>query len=205
MIIERKIENRRIFAECSAENERRAASVLDVFERLAGSGSPLRPGFQIRFGWSLFRLVEEADEENALRVTEPDFAAWPEELWVPTIDRSLDVLAAQTSLLRGLDVDAEDVFFDQKLIAAPGALAASGVFLRRGDRLSEEDSGWLLGTLEDPEALTLGEGLEGVWVASLVERRPALLQALVLPAGFIAIFSGDSIDQILDAAGRELL
>lgn len=211
MIIERIIgdmENRRIFAECSAENERRAASVLDVFERLAGSGSPLRPGFQIRFGWSLFRLVEEAgetDEENALRVTEPDFAAWPEERWVPTIDLSLDVLAAQTSLLRGLDVDAEDVFFDQKVIAAPGAIEASGVFLRRGDRLTEEDSGWLLGTLEDPEALTRGEGLEGLWVASLVERRPALLQALVLPAGFIAIFSGDSIDQILDAAGRELL
>jgi hypothetical protein len=207
MIIERDIgdmENRRIFAECSEEHGRRAASVLDVFEKLAGSGSPLRPGFQIRFGWSLLRLEEEAEEENALRVTEPDFAAWPEERWVPTIDLTLEVLAAQTGLLHRLDVDSEDVFFDQKLVAAPGALAQPEIFLRRGDTLSEEDSGWLLGSVEDPEALTRGEGLESVLVASLVERRRALLQALTLPAGFIAIFSGDSIEQVLDAAGREL-
>lgn len=205
MIIERNIGDKgtqRIFAECSPEHGRRAANVLDVFERLAGSGSPPRPGLQIRFGWSLLQLAEVGD---ALRVTEPDFTAWPEERWVPTIDTTLEVLAAQTELLHRLDVDGEDAFFDQKVIAAPGALAQSEIFLRRGDSLSEEDSGWLLGTLDDPEALTRGEGLEGVLIASLVGRRPALLQALVLPAGFIVIFSGDSIDQILDAAGRELL
>lgn len=189
MIVEREIGTRRVFAECSPEHERRAANVLDVFERLAAP----RPGMQIRFGWSLLRLIEEDD---ALRVTEPDFAAWPEERWMPTIDTTLDVLAAQTGLLHRLDVDGEDVFFDQKLIAAPGALAQPEIFLRRGDTLSEEDSGWLLGTVEDPEALTRGEDLEGVWIASLAVRRRALLQALTLPEGFIVVFSGDSIEQI---------
>ena len=191
MIVRRSIGPRLLLAECSAEHERRAASVLETFERLGP-----RPGLQVRFGWSLLRLAEEGE---ALRVTEPDFAAWPEERWVPTIDVTLEVLAAQTALLREVGVDGEDAFFDQKVIAAPGALEESDIFLRRGDRLSEEDSGWLLGTLEDPEALTRGQGLEGVTIASLAGRRRALLQALALPAGFLVIFSGDSVVQVLRA------
>src|SRR6266545_4859691 len=169
MIVERNIGDsgtQRIRAECSPAYARMAASVLDVFEGRAGAGPPPRPGFQIRFGWSLLRLVGDGD---ALRVTEPDFAAWPEERWVPTIDVTLEVLAAQTSLLHRLDVDGQDVFFDQAVISAPGALAEPEVFLRRGDSLSAEDSGWLLATVADPEALTRGQGLERVLIASLVE------------------------------------
>ena len=82
------------------------------------------------------------------------------------------------------------------MVASSGALAQPEIFLRRADTLTEEDSGWLLGTLEDPEALTRGEDLEGVWIASLVGRRRALLQALTLPAGYIVVFSGDSIEQV---------
>jgi hypothetical protein len=41
--------------------------------------------------------------------------------------------------------------------------------------------------------------------ASLVDRRPTLLQALVLPPGFVAIFSGEVFEQILDSAGRPCL
>lgn len=204
MIIERSIhdtrdtDTSRLRVECAEAYARMAANVLDTFERLAGAGDPPRPGMQIRFGWSLLRLGEDGD---ALRVTEPDFAAWPRERWAPTIDVTLDVLAAQTALLHQLDVAGEDAFFDQAVIAAPGALAQPEIFLRRTDRISAEDSGWLLGTLDDPEALTRGHSLESVLIASLVERRRALLQALTLPTGFLVIFSGDSV-QILDAAGR---
>jgi len=177
-----------------------AENVLDVFARLAGSGSPPRPGVAIRFGWSRLRLDEDGD---ALRVTELDFAAWPEERRVPTIEITLAVLAAQTSLLHQLDVDGEDVCFEQAVIAAPGALGAPEIFLRRAGSSSAEDSGWLLGTVFDPEALTRGDGLESVPIASLVGRRRALLQALTLPTGFVVLFSGDVIEQVLDAAGRE--
>jgi hypothetical protein len=202
VITEREAGARRILAECSPEHERRAASVLDVFAKLAGPGAPPRPDTQIRFGWSLLRLAEDGD---ALRVTEPDFAVWPEERWVPTIDVTLEVLAAQTSLLHHLDVDGEDAFFDQAVIAAPRALAEPDVFLRRTDSASAEDSGWLLGTVDDSEALTRGQALESVLIASLVDRRRELLQALALPIGFIVVMSGSSIEQVFDAAGRERL
>ena len=199
MIVERSIQDQRIRAECSDAHARMSANVLDVFERLAASGTPLKPGTQIRFGWSLLRLVEDG---NALRVTEPDFVLWPEQHWTPTIDTTLKTLAAQTSLLHRLDVDGEDAYFDQVMIAAPGALAQPKIFLRRGSSISAEDSGWLLGTVDDPEALTRDDSLETVLIASLVARRPALLQALTLPSGFVALFSGDSLEQIFDSAGR---
>jgi hypothetical protein len=202
VIVEREIGSRRVCAECSPEHARRAGSALDVFARLAAAGEPPRPGSQIRFGWSLLRLAAEGE---ALRVTEPDFVAWPAERWASTIDVTLAVLAAQTSLLRRLDVDGEDCFFDQVVVAAPGALARPEVFLHRVGSRSAADSGWLLGAVEDPEALASGSDLGGLPIASLVGIRRALLQTLSLPSGFIVTFSGDSIVQVFDAAGRERL
>lgn len=201
MIVERDIQNRRVRAECADVYSRMAANVLDVFEGLPASGTPLAPGTQIRFGWSLLRLVEEGD---GLRVTEPDFVRWPEQYWSPTIDCTLKILAEQTGLLHRLGVDGADAFFDQAVIAAPGALAQPDIFLRRTSSISHADSGWLLATLDDPEALTRDDGLESVLVAGLVAHRPALLQALTLPTGFIVLFSGDALEKVFDAAGRVL-
>jgi len=200
MIVERGIQNYRVRAECADLYSRMAANVLDVFEGLPASGTPLAPGTQIRFGWSLLRLAQEGGD--ALRVTEPDFPRWPERHWSPTIDHTLKVLAEQTGLLRRLGVDGVDAFFDQAIIAAPGALAQPDIFLRRTSSVSPADSGWLLATLDDPEALTRDDGLESVLIAGLVAHRPALLQALTLPPGFIVLFSGDALEKVFDGAGR---
>jgi hypothetical protein len=199
MIIDRTIQDQTVRAECAQVHARRAGSVLDIFENLQAGGMTLSPGTQIRFGWSLFRLLEDG---TALRVSEPDFALWPEQRWNHTIDTTLRVQSEQTHLLQFLDVDGQDTCFDQKLIAAEGALAQSNIYLRRRASTLHDDSGWLLATPDDPEALTREEGLEGVFVAHLVMQRPALLQALALPTDFIVVFSGDTIQQIFDAAGR---
>lgn len=199
MIVERNIGNLRVYAECVDAHSRMAANVLDVFERLHAKGRPPAQGTQVRFGWSLLRLEEDG---GGLRVTEPDFALWPERQWSPTIDTTLKVLAEQTGLLRRLGVDGADVFFDQALVAARGALAQAEIFMRRTPSTSREDSGWLLATTDDPEALAREGGVEGVLVATLVARRPSLLQALTLPVGFLAIFSGEALEKVFDASGR---
>ena len=180
-----------------------AASVLDTFERLAADGQPMEPGVRIRFGWSLLRLV---DDGGALRVAEPDFALWPEERWMLTIDETLGVLGRQIALLHRLDVEGEDAFFDQFIVTAPGALREENVFLRRTASVGPADSGWLLGSTDDPEALAREHGLERILVASLVAGRSSLLQALTLPRDFIAVFSGESLEQVFDSSGapREL-
>jgi hypothetical protein len=201
VIVERQLQALRLRAECSEAYTRMAGSVLGTFERLAESGTQLRAGTRIRFGWSRLCLVE--DGSDALRVTEPEFASWPEERWAPTLDITLAVLAAQTGLLHRLGVEGQDVGFDQLVIAAAGALAQPDVFLHRVGSSSAEDSGWLLGRMDDPEALTREDGLEPIAIASLVAGRRALLQALTLPLGFIIVFAGDCMAQIFDPAGRE--
>lgn len=201
MIIKRDIQFQRVGIECADAYAPMADNVLDVFEQLANAGSSIASGMQIRFGWSLLHLLAGAD---GLRVAEPDFARWPERHWNPTLDITLDVLAAQTSLLRHFDIEGEDVFYDQVILAAPGSLAQPNIFLRRAAYAMAEDSGWLLGSLEDPEALSRAEELDAVSIASLVYRHPALLQALTLPPGFIAVFADSVLQQIYDAAGRAL-
>ena len=201
MIVERLINNRRVFAECAEEHSRKAENVLDVFEKMAANGGAVGADTQIRFGWSLLRLRAEG---NDLRVTEPDFLRWKEKQWSSTIDVTLQVLSEQTALLQRIGVTGQDAYCDQVMVVVPGSLNGPNVFMRRLSDISESDSGWVAGSLEDPEALSNQE-LEPVVLGSLVARRPALLQAVTLPSGFIAIFSGDKLDQVLDGSGRELL
>jgi hypothetical protein len=181
-------------AECAPFHAQRAASVLSAFATLGESR--LCDGVRIRFGWSLLRLSDDGD---ALRVTEPTFASWPVERWSPTIDITLDVLVAQTALLHQLAIEPEDCALDQMLIMTAGAIDQPDVFLHRVERQSQEDSGWLLGSLADPEALARAEQLERLRIVHLVWRRRELLRALVLPTGCVAAFSGDAIVQVLNA------
>ena len=201
MIIERDIHRWKVIAECAEPHAAMARSALGVFARLADAGTSLRADLQVRFGWSMLRLEDEAPR---LRVVEPEFARWPELRWAPTVDTTLRITAAQISLLRQLTVDGDDAYFDQSIVAAPKAIEQADVFLRRVPRVSPKDSGWLLGAQSDPEALG-GNQLDGVSIASLVTRRPALLQVLALPSEFVVLFRGDSLEQIFDAAGRPRL
>ena len=135
---------------------------------------------------------------------EPDFDAWPERGWSTTVDVTLDVVEAQTQLLRSTGAAGEDVTFDQVVLAAPGAIQEPRAFMRRTQALAPEDPG-AGGALDDPEALSASHRLEAVAIAALVRRRAALLPALTLPEGCVAIVTGASVETVLDPAGRELL
>jgi hypothetical protein len=199
VVVEREVAGRTLRARCARRNERRAASALSAFERLGDVAA----GTELRFGWSALRLAE--DGHGALMACEPDFGAWPQRRWKDTIDVTLDVLEAQAQLLRRTGAAGEDVAFDQVVLAAPGAIEEERAFMRRTGALAPEDSGWLVGALDDPEALSAADQLEAVAVAALVTRRPSLLQPLALPEGYVAIVTGEAVEKVLDAAGRERL
>lgn len=202
MIVRRDIQQQHIFAECRADNARRAENVMDVFSSLGASGTPIGAGTQVRFGWSAFRLVPDGD---ALRVCEPDFGAWPEQRWNADIDITLDVLALQAGLLHRLHVVGEDAHYDQVVLASPGAQQQPDVFLRRATKSTPEDSGWLLAPLNDPEALSRANELDAIPVGRLAAQRRSLLQVLALPPGYVALFHGDRLERIFDSVGRTVL
>ncbi|HYQ17042.1 MAG TPA: hypothetical protein VEQ58_14825 [Polyangiaceae bacterium] len=199
MIVEREIHGKKLRAECRVGTEAQLGSVLETFQRVE---SPrIGPGLELRFGWSLLHLVQDGD---ALRVSEPAFDSWPLPRFEPTLDITLQVVGDQVSLLKKLGVTGQDTFFDQMVLAAPRALSAHSVFLRRDEPSSETDSGWALGSTQDPEALANAEDLEAVPSAALLSLYPSLLSALTLPLGFVAIFSGPALVQVFDADGHSL-
>lgn len=200
MFFERRIGSQVVRADCAGIYARAVQSVLSEFDKIACSGTSLRSGTSMRFGWTLLSL---RDDDGCLLITEPDFAIWPLQGWSPTIDTSLEVLTAQVQLLRGLNVDGEDACFDQYIVAAPGALWRPEIFLRRDSSVSAEDSGWVLGSVQDPEALSCETRLERVAIANLVKLRRPLLQVLTLPTGFMVVFSDNVVKQIFDPGGSE--
>ena len=201
--VQRTIGDYTVIINCAQKYTRAASSVLGEFEKLANTGVDVKAGTQMRFGWTLFLLEKHAD---GLIVTEPDFSVWPQARWSQTIDTSLKVLISQTGLLRRLNVSGEDAFYDQFIVVVSGSLSAQRVFLRRERSLSVDDSGWVLGTVDNPEALS-GDiaNFERHSIASLVHLRPSLLEAVSLPVGFIAVFSGAHLEQVLDTEGVQRL
>jgi len=200
VIRERELDGVLVRVECDDARARQADDILDVVARLRKA--EIVAGTSFRFGWSRLRLISDG---RALRVAEPNFATWPEDDWSPTVDITLDVLSLQIALLHRIGEKGTDVWLDQLLIAAPGALSATEVYVRRTPSSKPADSGWLLATLADPEALTRGDGLEAIAIATLVTRDRPLLQALTLPVGFTAIFDGACLTEVLDGAGRPRL
>jgi hypothetical protein len=198
MRFEHTIGGRIVRAECDAGHSTKISGVFGVFQRLHESGQDMVPGLSVRFGWSLLYLT---DEGNHLHVNEPDFAQWPETSWNPTLDTTLRVLGEQTRILHLTGADGEDANFDQKIVLSPGAIDDDDVFIRRDSATSEDDSGWAVGRLCDPEALSRGDDLEAIWIAHVVSRRPLLLPPLTLPAGFIVTFRSNMLDTIYDGAG----
>lgn len=88
MIVESDIQQWKVIAECAEAHTAMASSTLGVFVRLADAVTPLRAGCQVRFSWSLLRLVDDA---SRLRVVEPDFVRWPDPRWALTIDTTLRI------------------------------------------------------------------------------------------------------------------
>jgi hypothetical protein len=189
----------RVRASCARILAPQAESVLDTFAQLAKGGTVLHDGLQIRFGWSLLRLVAEGD---GLMIAEPDFKQWPSDLWKPSVDTTLKVLSDQIRLLKKLNISGSDATLDQNIFASQGALESEEFFLRRSDARSDQDSGWLLGTLSDPEALTREDGLQAILIAHLVTEHLPLLQVLALPSDFIAIFRQGILREIFDSNGE---
>ncbi|HWE84025.1 MAG TPA: hypothetical protein VG267_03720 [Terracidiphilus sp.] len=201
MTLVRTIQGTKLRLECAATLRRQGEAVLNTFERLYSTAGSLRAGAQIRFGWSLLHVLDDA---GWLMVAEPEFERWPEERWRPNLDTTLRIATEQSRLLQRLRLSGEDACYDQFLFAAPGAHLKRDIFLKRSGATLDRDSGWALGALDDPEALGADQ-LEAIPIAKLVGTLEYAMQVLALPGGSIAIFRNASLSEILDAGGNILL
>jgi hypothetical protein len=177
-----------------------AEHVLDTLEQLARR-EPMRAGLRVRFGWSQLTLI--GTDGGDLTVCEPDFDRDPLRDTRPRLETTLDVIAAQATFVRHTGLAPVDVFFDQYLVVARGALAASAVQLYRDPAARADDSGWSVTAQGSPPAEDAADAWDGARVFTLLRSRPSLLRVLALPPGCVVVLEGDRVTDVLDSGGRK--
>jgi hypothetical protein len=195
-----KLTNSTLACYCGDDLPVQASALLETLQSLDGRGPRLHDGSTIRFGWSLFRIVEKDAE---LIVCEPDFDGNPFENVVADVDRSLRVQAEQVAICKLAGAVGEpDVRFDQTIVVDRRHLNDPMVYLDRRLSANPEFSGWYIGPTIDVARGADADDLEILPVYELIKRRRPLLSVLQLPADYLAIFDGDEIHSIFDSTGQ---
>jgi hypothetical protein len=182
-----------IKVECEAACDDQAEWLIGLLHRLdeQKGGSFFKDGVRIQLGWTTLTLVRQAD---ALWVCEPDYGGDPLRSTRRDISCSLRVQHLQNGILKKVHLQGVEASFHEKIVLSAGCLRENKVYLQRSQP-KQGDSGWYVGPVNDSS----GTGaLEAIYVFNLLALRPALMQVLSLPPGFMAVFAGDEIEAILN-------
>jgi hypothetical protein len=199
VIVRRRIDSKLLSVECGAALEPAAKDVLDSFEDLARSGTQLRDGARLRFGFSLLTLRAE---DRELRVCEPDFSGDALHSLRPTLDTTLSIIAGQVRWLGRTGERGADVFFDQQAVFAADAWSAPEIFALRTASVSEEDSGWSIAPVPAEGEEIDKSRLSAIPIYRLVEDHPGLVSIMAFPEGYLVRLRGDEVVEISDPTGR---
>jgi hypothetical protein len=202
MTIRKKIGAFEVVANCAEEQHAQATSLLDKLAELNAKGPALKDGSVIRFGWSDLKLLQQ---ENELIVSEPDFKKDPFREFLPQVTETLGVLSVQTQLLSKAKVDGIDSLYSSRVIMDKGCLGEREVYLERTEPADETDSGWFIGTTDNGDVERSTENLEAIYVFQVFQIRPALLNVMAFPPGYLAVFDGDEIQAVVNSQNQNVL
>jgi hypothetical protein len=175
------------------------ATLFAGLDEILDSGAVLQDGTWLPIGWTTLRLD---DREGVLVMSEPNYDDDPEHARRQDVSQSLRVLGAQWSLLNLVAQPLTPVNFDQHVLIGGDALTNASVFLMRVPSPGGRLSGWRLA----PSSWDGSDELEvdSIPLYQLMHERPALMAALLLPAGTMAYFNDDAVSLVLDADDRVL-
>jgi hypothetical protein len=189
----RMIGNRDVIAYCDPSLRREVGVLFDMVEAMADQGAEVVAGMRVHAGWTTLSLVEKDGE---LVFQEPDYdATEPETAWRLDVSASLRMLVDQTEILTRIGLPGEQINFDQHVLVVHGTLEMEQVYLVRVASPGGRMTGWRVAPTEDQE----GEmEIDSIPLYELYRKRPALVRAMLLPVGYMAFFTGDDIDVIVD-------
>ncbi len=186
-----------LIANCADELREQANWLLATIKKLHEQGTPLDDARRIQFGWALLTLKRRDGE---IVLCEPNYAGNPFSDVVEDVTRTLWVQAQQVDVLRSLGLAGHPARFQDKVVIAKGCLDEPKIFLQRQDSVEPADSGWFIGRVVEAQAKE--EDYEGIFVYQLLFARPALMQVMAIPPGYMVVFDGNRIESILDPQDR---
>jgi len=167
-----------------------------LFEDFRLEAVALSPTTRLPIGWTTLGFVVEGEQGERLVVTEPNYDDEPETQQRQDISVSLATLARQRRVLEQVGVPGAAIDFDQHVLAIQGAIDEPEVMLIRVESPGGRMTGWRLtpaaGIAEDDE-------IESLPVHAIVRARPELLDAMLLPPGYLALYSGTQLTTIVNA------
>lgn len=177
---------------------RQADWLLGLIERIQHEGTILKNAAKIQVGWSVLTMREQGNEVVILG---PDFDGNPMLDTTEDLSLTLSVQAQQNDVLNRLRLEGRAALFQDKIVTARGALERERVYIERSGDPPKGDSGWYLGLVETDQ----GAGqLEAYQIYEMLRLRPALMQALALPTGYLVVFEGDDIAAVLNKDNIDL-
>jgi hypothetical protein len=166
--------------------------LFEVFATMRDEAFVIRDGGELPIGWT--RLRFEVDGAR-IQVLEPDYDGDPEHDSRPDITVSLATLARQRAVLNLAGVAGAPIDFDRHVLTVRGALEQDEVFLLRVESPGGRMTGWRL----SPTAGMLPEDeVDSIPVHEILRARPELLDAMLLPPGYMAFYAGERLVTLVD-------
>lgn len=166
-----------------------------LLEDLRAESVEISPRTELPIGWTTLTFTVEGPYGERLVVREPDYDGDPESETRADISVSLATLARQRGVLERVGVAGEAIDFDQHVLTVRGVLDVEEVFLVRVASPGGRLTGWRLaptaGIAEEDE-------LESLPVHAILRERPALLDAMLLPSGYMAFYEGDVLTTVVN-------
>lgn len=170
---------------------------FDLLWQMQADGARLYDGQILALAWTTvwFRAERGPEGGEYFVVSAPDYTDEAGEKKQDDLTETLRVLAAQRPWLEITGVDAEPVDFDQQVLVVRGALETEQVFLWRVASPGGRLTGW---RLAPGDVSSTDMEVDSIAVHEIWRKRPALMQAMVLPVGWMAYFYGDEIVTLVD-------
>ena len=193
----RTIDGSVLHLSCEPALEPEARLLFDALAHAAAKKT-LAAGDTVHVGWTTLTLAAQG---RGLQVREPDYEKNPQRGTLADLTGTLTVLSWQRAVLARASVEGVAIDFLQTVAVTEGALDEPQVQLLRSAAASPGDSGWLIGHVDEDEE---EDALESMRVCDLLHHRPALLQAMTLPPGYLVVFDGDEIQSVDDPSGKDV-
>ncbi|GEM_PF-1154337 len=186
---------RTVFVTADPSLELEVERLFTLLEDLRAESVEISARTQLPIGWTTLTFSVEGPYGERLVVREPDYDGDPESNTRPELSVSLEVLGRQRAVLERVGVAGEPIDFDQHVLTVRGVLEEQDLFLVRVRSPGGRLTGWRVAPLS---GVVPGVEVESLPVHTILQRRPALLDAMLLPPGYMAYFSGDALTRVLN-------
>lgn len=169
--------------------------LFELLGDLHDQAVPIDATTRLPIGWTTLSFAVEGEHDERLVAVEPDYSNQPETRTRRDISVSLATLARQRAVLEHADVAGEAINFDQHAIAIRGTLELDEIMLLRVDSPGGRMTGW---RITPTAGIAEQDELESLPVYAILEARPALLDAMLLPAGYMVFYVGEELTTIVN-------